>query len=363
MNVIQKIKRGLAPIIGQTILHTAPHHDDIVLGYYAYAIRNFASNRNHILYMTNGSNGVSNAYLLQLLKNIHDNSLWYYQVDLFAIDYQTSIRDFAQAYKAGDEQQMEQSRQAIFLQIIIDVFRLQTLEQLRHAIDWVSDYCANNHRTQQADDQLIIRLKGRVRQSESDCKWMISKASVDGVRHFDAQFYYDDTAAALQQDVCNFVTYLHQVQPDVITVAMDPCGVGPQSHFATLQVIAQALQLYNNPDIKIIGYRNVWSSFLLERASILVPVTEQEIMTMQSIFIHCFASQHAPLRPSPMHEGLFSDAAALLQRHNFYDLQEIVAAHHGADGNVLDGYAGLILLQEYSMRDLMPVVQLSDHAM
>ncbi len=67
----KKIELGCAPILGKTILHTAPHHDDILLGYFPYAVRNLQGNDNHVLYITSGANGVSDQYLAQNLFMTH----------------------------------------------------------------------------------------------------------------------------------------------------------------------------------------------------------------------------------------------------------------------------------------------------
>ncbi len=48
---------------GLTILHTAPHHDDIMLSYHPIAVALLANNQNHIAYATSGFNAVTNAYI------------------------------------------------------------------------------------------------------------------------------------------------------------------------------------------------------------------------------------------------------------------------------------------------------------
>ncbi len=61
----KKIELGKQSICNKTILHTAPHHDDILLGYFPYVVRNLSGNIHHVLYVTSGANGVSDRYLAE----------------------------------------------------------------------------------------------------------------------------------------------------------------------------------------------------------------------------------------------------------------------------------------------------------
>src|SRR5690606_6178035 len=67
-----KIEEGLAPLEGHTFLHTAPHHDDIILGYWPYIIHlvRSAKNSHHFTYLTSGFNAVTNTYARDLLENL-----------------------------------------------------------------------------------------------------------------------------------------------------------------------------------------------------------------------------------------------------------------------------------------------------
>ncbi|HQI49957.1 MAG TPA: 6-phosphogluconolactonase, partial [bacterium] len=67
-----KIEEGLAPLEGHTFLHTAPHHDDIILGYWPYIIHlvRSAKNKHHFTYLTSGFNAVTNAYAREMLENL-----------------------------------------------------------------------------------------------------------------------------------------------------------------------------------------------------------------------------------------------------------------------------------------------------
>lgn len=236
MTLEQKLQAGQQTISGKTILHTAPHHDDILLGYFPYAVRNLADNDNHVLYLTSGANGVSDQFLAR-----HEN---------------------------------------------------MTVEQV----------AAMDHAQKRA-------LKSRIRQLESEKKWKMCGENKVQIKHFQAMFY---TAEDLQnndsRDLDRIADYFKQVKPDIITVLVDEPGCGPKTHHQAADLIFAAIEQYRlwfeqafgqQPDLMILGYRNIWSSFTLEQASIIIPVSNAQLDQIESIFTQCFASQHNTLIISP----------------------------------------------------------------
>jgi len=344
----KKIEQGLKPIEGKTILHTAPHHDDIILGYHAYAMRNLEKNQNYIVYMTNGTNGVADEYVIKLLQSMSKNI----QTSLsFVLErsYQQLLLNFAQAYRSQDHEQIQQARELVVLKIMTEVFGCCDVQQFQAKVDWLQDSFVTKE-SDQLDHELIRELKGRIRQSESDCKWSIEQGHSNNVKHFDAEFYYELSDDAVARDVQKFVDYLHHVKPDIITVAMDPCGVGPSTHFVTLQVIVQALQKYGDTSIEILGYRNVWGSFTLEAASMIVPLTRQEMDQMQSIFSNCFDTQKNPLFPSPLFDGSFCQLTTHLQEHHWQDVKESLSS---SEINLVSQYQGALLLKRVNIQEII----------
>ena len=134
---------------------------------------------------------------------------------------------------------------------------------------------------------------------------------------------------------------------------MDPCGVGPATHFVTLQVVTQALQKYGDPLIEILGYRNVWGSFTLNAASMIVPLKRQEMDQVQTIFSHCFATQQSPLFPSPLFDGSFCQLAVHLKEHHLQDVKE---SFIGDKADLLTQYKGALLLKKLSLQEVAAIV-------
>ena len=228
MTFEQKLQAGLQQISGKTILHTAPHHDDILLGYFPYALRNLQGNDNHVLYLTSGANGVS---------------------DLFCANYHG---------------------------IAIEQFNL---------LDFATK----------------IELKSSIRELESEKKWnMVSGDNLVHIKHLRAGFYQSEYKNIDSADLARVVDYLKQIKPDIITVLVDEPGCGPQTHHQAADLMFAAIAEYKNfllaagqphDEIIVLGYRNIWSSFTPQQASLIVPVSQQELDLLQAVFEQCFVSQ------------------------------------------------------------------------
>ncbi len=119
-------------------------------------------------------------------------------------------------------------------------------------------------------------------------------------------------ASAIDQrrDVEPVLNLIRQTQPTVVTVAYDPEGSGPGTHYKVLQTLAQALYQYQEEtgrtDIQVWGYRNVWFRFHPAEADIVVPVSLNSLASLENAFNNCFGSQREASFPSPELDGPFS---------------------------------------------------------
>ena len=114
---------------------------------------------------------------------------------------------------------------------------------------------------------------------------------------------------------------LKEVNPDVVTVALDPEASGPDTHYKALQAISEALKLYGRSDIEILGYRNVWYRFHPSEANIYVPVSLNMFAVMQNAFMNAFGSQREASFPSYECDGPFSVLAQQVQVQQYQMLK------------------------------------------
>ncbi len=320
-----KIDNGRTQIVDKVILHTAPHHDDIILGYHGYVEQLLEHNQNHILYMTSGYRGVVDTFVID---RMHDVFL---SIQEFTQDrvWDTSFYDqalglFGKSFSVHDKYGMDKARQMIMLYIVAQVFEYQAFEEIYVFFKMVHekntlDFC---------DTDFINRVKEMLRESESDCKWRCFVNMPSQIIHARLHSYAHYRHDAVNHDVQVLLRLLRSIQPDIITLAQDPCGVGPATHFLTSDIMMQALRLYqqegNNKPITILGYRNVWGAFTLAQASKIIFLDDQALDKMGKMFAACFASQKNPAVPSYLFEGSFADIVELFLDQQGADVQMLL---------------------------------------
>jgi len=163
-------------------------------------------------------------------------------------------------------------------------------------------------------------LKGMCREWEAECLWGYFGWKDDSVRHLRLGFYTGEIFTGdptLERDVPPVVQLLREVNPDIVTLALDPEASGPDTHYKVLQAISEALSVYEEEtgrsDITVLGYRNVWYRFHPAEADLIVPVSLNMFALQESAFLHTFVSQKDASFPSYEHDGPFSELAQKIQ--------------------------------------------------
>ncbi|MEO8377923.1 MAG: glucosamine-6-phosphate deaminase, partial [Candidatus Sumerlaeota bacterium] len=85
--ILDKLEVGLDDRQNETILHTGPHHDDIMLAYMPYVMHlvRSASNKNYFNVLTSGFTAVTNKFLADIFRDVHQF--------LLAGDYDKDLAD------------------------------------------------------------------------------------------------------------------------------------------------------------------------------------------------------------------------------------------------------------------------------
>jgi glucosamine-6-phosphate deaminase len=114
-------------------------------------------------------------------------------------------------------------------------------------------------------------------------------------------------------DVLPIYRIMERIKPTVITLALDPEGSGPDTHFKTLVALSEAIgkyvKEYPEMNLKIWGYRNVWSRFDLSEANMVFPISLNSFAVLHNMFNSCFLSQKSASFPSYELDGSFSELA------------------------------------------------------
>jgi len=333
-SLIRKLERGLEPIEGKIFMHTAPHHDDIMLGYlpYIYHLVRTPKNVHYFNYMTSGFTAVTNRYVLNLLEIL----LQYIdtpefqkmiQEDYFHPLNETGLnRDVYQYLDGVAAHSRSMKNEALarrLLRIIVFLFEEDSIPHLKDRITELINYFRTQYPGKK-DLPYIQQLKGMIREFEADLLWGYFGFNSRSVNHLRLGFYKGEIFTEepdIQRDVVPILRLLEKIKPDVVTVAFDPEGSGPDTHYKVMQAITEALKLYEKKtgrsDIEVWGYRNVWYRFHPAEANIYVPVSLNSMTILDNAFRNCFGSQRDASFPSYEYDGPFSRLAQKIQAEQF----------------------------------------------
>lgn len=160
----------------------------------------------------------------------------------------------------------------------------------------------------------IQKLKGMIRELEEELVWAHYGIMVRNVHHLRLGFYQSSSAGSqpdMERDVLPILEDFRKYKPTVISLAMDPQGSGPDTHYKVLQAIARAVEEWDKEEdlsnLRIVGYRNVWFRYNPWDVEVIVPVSLNALATLDKSFSECYVSQVNASFPSYQLDGKFSD--------------------------------------------------------
>ena len=219
------------------------------------------------------------------------------------------------------------------LRNLIRVFDELEPRDLRERIEELINYFETQYPGKK-DLPHIQTLKGMVREWESACLWGYFGWDSRSVADLRLGFYTGDIFTPepqLRRDVAPVLELLRTAEPDVVTVAFDPEGSGPDTHYKVMQAIAGALRLYleetGRTDVTVLGYRNVWYRFHPSEATVFVPVSLNMLTLQHYSFMNTYLSQRDASFPSYEHKGPFCELSQRVQVSQY----EILATCLGRD--------------------------------
>jgi glucosamine-6-phosphate deaminase len=321
-----RLYKGIKNISNTVFLHTAPHHDDIMLGYLPYILHlvREPSSSHFFATLTSGFTSVTNGYTLFMLENMESCFKEGRLKKLFSekgyfmpgnvVGKNRDIYHYLDGVAADSE---DIKREAEARRVFRNVVEIADTDESRKVFKKTSALKREIQRSYpgKKDVQEIQRLKGMLREWEEELLWAHLGFSSNNVFHLRLGFYTGDIFTPQIEwgrDVRPFLSILQQVKPDIVTVAFDPEGTGPDTHYKVLQVITEGLKKYvssTGKRPKVWGYRNIWYRFHPSDVNIHVPVSMNSLAIMKSAFDICFASQRSASFPSYEYDGPFSELA------------------------------------------------------
>ncbi|MBM3210842.1 hypothetical protein FJZ33_01390 [Candidatus Poribacteria bacterium] len=337
-STINKLEAGCVVRSNTVFLHTAPHHDDIMLGYLPFAVRHIrdSSNKHNFAYMTSGFNSVTNVYALTMIRKLSyflkqkvfdDLILEGYFVPSNAIGRHRDVWQYLDGVAANDPVMKEEGEARRLLRNLMDIYGIEDIENIKDRLNELENYF-NTQYPGGEDMEYIQRLKGMFREWEADCLWGYLGFDGSSVKHLRLGFYKGKIfpeEPQVSRDVKPVIQLLKRVNPNVVTVALDPEASGPDTHYKVLQIIAEALRIYEKEtgrsNIEVLGYRNVWYRFHPSEANFYVPVSLNMFAVLQNAFMNAFVSQKNASFPSYECDGPFSILAQQIQVQQYQTLK------------------------------------------
>lgn len=337
----KKIEYGGRRETDQTFLHTGPHHDDIMLGIFPCIIPQLRvpSNNFHFSILTSGFTAVTNKMLQGLLeetkKIISAGKIEMLEYsDFFEQGYKykwdKDVSHYLDKIAWKDEKGKLRGVCHRITRVMVDIYKLKSREDLINQIN-VNIDLLNYSYSGEKNPPDIQKLKGMLREFEEELVWAHYGVKVQNIEHLRLGFYTGDIFTQQPQrkrDVDPIIEMLRRVQPTVISLAFDPEGSGPDTHYKVLQAIAEALRQWSHEkdlsQLRIIGYRNVWYKFHPSEANVFTAVSLNSMAVLDWSFKNCYISQIEASFPSYEHDGPFSDLSQRVWVEQFKQVQLIL---------------------------------------
>jgi glucosamine-6-phosphate deaminase len=337
-SISSKIQKGQANEKEQVYFHTGPHHDDIMLGILPHIARQLreASNQFHFAVLTSGFTSVTNNFITNILRNtkkfLDDGKIQMTNYpDFFESGYRykwdKDVSHYLNKVAEMDAVGMERGVCHRVVRSIVEIYGTKSKEKLRDAINEILSILTNSYDGEKNPPK-IQRLKGMIREFEEELVWAHFGVQVKNVHHLRLGFYTGDIFTEQPEqsrDVLPILEMLREIRPTVISLALDPEGSGPDTHYKVLQAIAEAIRLWGKEtdlsNLRIWGYRNVWFRFHPSEADVIVPVSLNALAVLNDSFSDCYLSQVNASFPSYMMDGKFSMLAQKIWVEQLKDLQ------------------------------------------
>lgn len=337
-SINEKINKGLVNEKDQTYYHTGPHHDDVMLGILPHINRQLrsASNDFHFAVMTSGFTAVTNGFVVEVLRDTKKflnkgkiemiNFKDFFQTG-YKYKWDKDVYHYLNKVAASDKVGQRRGLCHRVVRAIVEIYHVNDTDELRYTIN---DIIAILKRSYDGEKNpvKVQKLKGMMREFEEELVWAHFGVQVKKVHHLRLGFYTGDIFTEQPErsrDVLPILEQLRKIKPTVISLALDPEGSGPDTHYKVLQAIAEAVRLWSEEEdlseLRIWGYRNVWYRFHPSESEVIVPVSLNSLAVLNNAFTDCYMSQVQAPFPSYALDGKFSTLTQKIWVEQLKDIQ------------------------------------------
>ncbi|HDZ40124.1 MAG TPA: glucosamine-6-phosphate isomerase [Bacteroidetes bacterium] len=375
-SVKAKIMRGIEREENKVIYHTGPHHDDIMLGILPGCIRQVRSATNdvHFCVLTSGFTSVTDQFmesiLLDTLKLVNEGEIqMIYYPDFFDGGYKIKwYKDVYHYLNATAQHNYEGMRRGICHRVVrglVEIWKLEDKLQMIEVINLVIKTLHSSYKGSKSPEQ-IQKLKGMVREFEEELVWAHFGVPIKNIHHLRLGFYKGDIFTEQPEhdrDVEPILDQLRQIKPGIISLALDPEGSGPDTHYKVLQAIASAVKEWGREkdlsELRVMGYRNVWYRFHPAEVNTIVPVSLNSMAVLESSFEQCYGSQVHASFPSYEYDGKFSDLTRKIWVEQLKQVQLLTGKgfFYESDQPILRATHGLVYMKDMSADEFIAMAK------
>lgn len=365
-----KLLRGTLNPDNQVIYNSGPHHDDIMLGIMPLTNRQLRHKTNdvHFAVMTSGHNSVTNDFVVDALKKTlrfldNDEIQMIHYPDFFEEGYKhkfdKDIYHYLDNVARKNQYEMDRGFCHRVLRCSVEIWNFKNIHELKYKFRYLIDVLENCYEGEPNSRDIQI-LKGKIREFEEELVWAYNGVKVANVHHLRLGFYQGG-GVQKERDVMPILNQLRELQPDVISLTLDPEGSGPDTHYKVLQATAAAVAEWSKEKdlskLRILGYRNVWFKFHPAEANIYVPVSLNAIAVLEKSFLASYITQVKAEFPNPNYNGPFSEISTNVWVKQLKDIQLILGKNYFYENNspLIRSTHGLIFLKEMNVEEFIKI--------
>ncbi len=371
-SIQEKIYRGMKKETNQVFYHTGPHHDDIMLGIMPLTNRQSreGTNEMHFSVLTSGFTAVTNHFLYDLLI---DTKELMNRGEIEMIEYPDFFKD-GYKYKWDKDvyhyldniaaQNPEEKRRGVchrLVRALVTIWDIKDKNELREVIYDVLTSLKKSYDGSKNPPK-IQKLKGMIRELEEELVWAHYGIMVKNVHHLRLGFYQNNVMGSqpdMEKDVLPILKDFKRYNPTVISLAMDPQGSGPDTHYKVLQAMARAVEEWNREEdlsnLRIVGYRNVWFRYDPWDAEIIVPVSLNALATLNKSFSECYVTQVNASFPSYQYDGKFSELTQKIWFEQHKQIQYLLGKNffYQNSSPLLRATHGMVFVRELNVKQFL----------
>jgi glucosamine-6-phosphate deaminase len=371
-----KLDKGMKPDENETVYHTGPHHDDIMLGIMPYTNRQMrsASNDIHFSVLTSGFTAVTNRFVINVLTECQDfiadgkiEMLNY--PDFFEVGYNKKWdKDVYHFLNSVAGRNVSGKRRGLchrLIRAIVETWKVTdkknldvTIESIINDLESCYDGGKNSPEVQ--------KMKGMIREFEEELVWAHFGTPVKNIHHLRLGFYKGDVfteSPEKNRDMLPVLEEFRKHKPTTISLAMDPEGSGPDTHYKVLQAIAGAVKEWKEEEdlskLRIIGYRNVWFKYHPAEADTIVPVSLNALDVLENSFTESYMSQVNASFPSYEYDGKFNELTQKVWVDQLKQIQMLLGKNFFYENNhpLVRATHGLVYMKEMSADEFVAMAQ------